>query len=163
MRKCFTAKYRGNISTTETSSSMPLACVKLKHKPSSTAMVSSFPLTVIFQSWNLLPSLENMKNTYELDDVVFENVYHMPVGSILPLSSFLKLFLVFFLLCLKDQYDIWCFKKCKCVVFFLLRNNCTCFSNCISTLLEHFRMHTVQPADLCFPPVAKYSLNCILS
>lgn len=24
-------------------------------------------------------------------------------------------------------------------------------------------MHAVQPADLCFPPIAKYSLNCILS
>lgn len=49
------------------------------------------------------------------------------------------------------------------VLLWLFRNNCKCFSNCISSRLEHLRMHAVQLADLCFPPIAKYSLNCFLS
>lgn len=59
-------------------------------------------------------------------------------------------------LCLKDQYDIWCFKNLSidsaAVLLWLFRNNCKCSNKYISSSLQHLRIHAVQPADLCFPP-----------
>jgi hypothetical protein len=49
-------------------------------------------------------------------DAVFENAYHA-YWKYFALLLVFKAISCIFLLCLKDQYDIWCFKKFKCMFY----------------------------------------------